>query len=61
MSATAAYTPNHTKPMAVGCSCAADDGCKWHPKHVELITLSRTIKNIKSIYFDFYQTYIFSV
>jgi hypothetical protein len=22
--------------MAVHCSCAPDDGCKYHPKHVEL-------------------------
>jgi hypothetical protein len=31
--------------MAVRCSCAPDDGSKQHPKQVELITLSRTIKN----------------
>jgi hypothetical protein len=39
---------NHTKPMAVRCSCAPYDGCKKHPKHVEL-TLSRKKQRIQYI------------
>jgi hypothetical protein len=38
-------TPKPYKPMAVHCSCAADDGCTLHPKHVEQKNVSRK-KNI---------------
>jgi hypothetical protein len=37
------YTKIHTKSMAERGSCAADDGSKPHPKHVDLTT--KEIKN----------------
>jgi hypothetical protein len=38
------HTQTIKKSMAVHYSCAPDDGCMWHPKHVEQKTLKK--KNI---------------
>jgi hypothetical protein len=42
--------------MAVHNSCAPDDGCMWHPKHVEQNTLQE--KRILYIQLDWNKTYV---
>jgi hypothetical protein len=51
-------TPNHTNPMAVRCSCVPDDGCKLHPKHVELSCQERNKEYSTSSWTWIKHTYI---
>jgi hypothetical protein len=44
------------KPIAVHYSCAPDDGCMWHPKHLEQKTFQE--KRILYIQFDLNKTYV---
>jgi hypothetical protein len=44
--------------MAVHCSCAPDDGCKYHPKHIELKILQKRNKAYSTSSWNLIKAYV---